>query len=105
ARAREELQAGEEPGDLVERVESELAAARGARLRRAINATGVIVHTNLGRAPLAREALDRVNAVAGGYSNLEYDLGEGGRGARPDHGAPILRRVTGAAAASAVHER
>ena len=103
ARAREELQAGAEPGDLVERVESELAAARGARLRRAINATGVIIHTNLGRAPLAREALERVNAVAGGYSNLEYDLGEGGRGSRQDHAAPILRRLTGAEAALVVN--
>jgi L-seryl-tRNA(Ser) seleniumtransferase len=103
ARAREELQAGAEPGDLVERVESELAAARGPRLRRAINATGVIVHTNLGRAPLAREALERVSAVAGGYSNLEYDLGEGGRGSRQDHVAPILRRLTGAEAALVVN--
>jgi L-seryl-tRNA(Ser) seleniumtransferase len=103
ARAREELQAGADPGDLVERVESELAAARGARLRRVINATGVIIHTNLGRAPLAREALVRVNAVAGGYSNLEYDLGEGGRGSRQDHVAPILRRLTGAEAALVVN--
>jgi L-seryl-tRNA(Ser) seleniumtransferase len=103
ARARQELQAGAEPGDLVERVESELAAARGARLRQAINATGVIIHTNLGRAPLAREALERVNAVAGGYSNLEYDLGEGARGSRQDHAAPILRRLTGAEAALVVN--
>jgi L-seryl-tRNA(Ser) seleniumtransferase len=103
SRAREELLAGAEPGDLVERVESELAAARGARLRRAINATGVIIHTNLGRAPLAREALERVSAVAGGYSNLEYDLGEGGRGSRQDHAAPILRRLTGAEAALVVN--
>jgi L-seryl-tRNA(Ser) seleniumtransferase len=103
ARAREELQAGAEPGDLVERVESELAAARGARLRRAINATGVIIHTNLGRSPLAREALERVDAVAGGYSNLEYDLGEGGRGSRQDHAAPILRRLTDAEAALVVN--
>ena len=103
SRAREELLAGAEPGDLVERVESELAAARGARLRSAINATGVIIHTNLGRAPLAREALERVSAVAGGYSNLEYDLGEGGRGSRQDHAAPILRRLTGAEAALIVN--
>src|SRR5213592_1905258 len=103
ARAREELQAGEEPGDLVERVESELAAARGPRLRRAINDTGVIVHTNLGRAPLAQEALERVTAVARGYSNLEYDLGAGGRGSRQDHVAPILRRLTGAEAALVVN--
>src|SRR5436190_3593007 len=103
ARAREELRAGAEPGDLVERVESELAAARGARLRRTINATGVIIHTNLGRAPLAWEALERLNTVAGGYSNLEYDLGEGGRGSRQDHAAPILRRLTGAEAALVVN--
>src|SRR5205814_1535455 len=82
ARAREEIQAGADPGDLVGRVEVELSAARGPRLRRAINATGVIVHTNLGRAPLAQEALERVTAVARGYSNLEYDLGAGGRGSR-----------------------
>jgi len=103
ARAREEIKAGEDPGDLRERVELELAAAREARLRRAINATGVIVHTNLGRAPLARQALEEVSAVAGGYSNLEYDLGEGGRGSRQDHVAPILRRLTGAEAALVVN--
>jgi len=103
ARAREEIRAGADPGDLVERVELELAATRNARLRPAINATGVIVHTNLGRAPLAREALERVSAVAGGYSNLEYDLGEGSRGSRQDHVAPILRRLTGAEAALVVN--
>jgi L-seryl-tRNA(Ser) seleniumtransferase len=103
ARAREEIRAGAEPGDLVGRVELELEAARGARLRRTINATGVIVHTNLGRAPLADEALARVAAVAGGYSNLEYDLAEGGRGSRQDHVAPILRRLTGAEAALVVN--
>ncbi|TML50960.1 MAG: L-seryl-tRNA(Sec) selenium transferase, partial [Actinobacteria bacterium] len=103
ARAREEIQAGADPGDLIGRVELELAAARGPRLQRAINATGVIVHTNLGRAPLAQEALERVTAVARGYSNLEYDLGEGGRGSRQDHVAPILRRLTGAEAALVVN--
>ena len=103
ARAREQIQAGADPGDLVGRVELELAAARRPRLRRAINATGVIVHTNLGRAPLSREALERVSAVAGGYSNLEYDLGEGARGSRQDHVAPILRRLTGAEAALVVN--
>jgi L-seryl-tRNA(Ser) seleniumtransferase len=103
ARAREEIKAGEDPGDLRERVELELAAAREARLRRAINATGVIVHTNLGRAPLARQALEQVSAVAGGYSNLEYDLGEGSRGSRQDHVAPILHRLTGAEAALVVN--
>ena len=103
ARAREEIRAGADPGDLVDRVESELAAARAARLRRVINATGVIVHTNLGRAPLAPEALERVAAVAAGYSNLEYDVCEGARGSRQDHVAPILRRLTGAEAALVVN--
>ena len=103
ARAREEIKAGADPGDLVGRVELELAATREARLRRTINATGVIIHTNLGRAPLAQEALERVRAVAAGYSNLEYDLGEGGRGSRQDHVAPILRRLTGAEAALVVN--
>jgi L-seryl-tRNA(Ser) seleniumtransferase len=103
ARAREQIDAGVDPGDLVERVELELEAARGARLRRTINATGVIVHTNLGRAPLAEEALERLRAVAGGYSNLEYSLDEGARGSRQDHVAPILRRLTGAEAALVVN--
>jgi L-seryl-tRNA(Ser) seleniumtransferase len=103
SRAREEIRAGADPGDLVGRVELELEAARSARLRRTINATGVIVHTNLGRAPLASAALERVSAVAGGYSNLEYDLAEGGRGSRQDHVAPILRRLTGAEAALVVN--
>jgi L-seryl-tRNA(Ser) seleniumtransferase len=102
-RAREEIRAGAEPGDLVARVEHELASARSARLRRVVNATGVIVHTNLGRAPLAGAALERVREVAAGYSNLEYDLHEGGRGSRQDHVAPILRRLTGAEAALVVN--
>src|SRR5215211_6757600 len=59
ARVREEIAAGHEPGDLVARTLAELAAARAPRLRRALNATGVIVHTNLGRAPLPDAALAR----------------------------------------------
>ena len=103
ARAREEIRAGADPGDLVARVEQELASARSARLRRVLNATGVIVHTNLGRAPLAAAALERVRDVATGYSNLEYDLQGGSRGSRQDHVAPILRRLTGAEAALVVN--
>ena len=62
-RAREEIRAGGEPGDLAARVREELAAARRPGLRRVLNATGVIVHTNLGRAPLAPAALERVREV------------------------------------------
>ena len=85
ARAREEIRNGADPGDLKERLRAELAGARAPHLRRVLNATGVIVHTNLGRAPLAAEALARVNDAARGYSNLEYDLTEGARGSRQDH--------------------
>jgi L-seryl-tRNA(Ser) seleniumtransferase len=102
-RAREELRAGLDPGDLVLRALAELAAVRRPALRRVLNATGVIVHTNLGRAPLAAAALERVAAVGAGYSNLEYDLAEGARGSRQDHLAPLLRRLTGAESALVVN--
>jgi L-seryl-tRNA(Ser) seleniumtransferase len=102
-RAREEIRAGAEPGDLVERLRAELDGLRRPRLRRVLNATGVIVHTNLGRAPLAEAALDRVVESARGYSNLELELGSGTRGSRQDHVAPILRRLTGAEAALVVN--
>jgi L-seryl-tRNA(Ser) seleniumtransferase len=102
-RAREEIQAGADPGDLATRLREELADARRPRLRRVLNATGVIVHTNLGRAPLAEEAVDRVTDAARGYSNLEYDLAEGARGSRQQHVAAVLRRLTGAAAALVVN--
>jgi L-seryl-tRNA(Ser) seleniumtransferase len=102
-RAREEIRAGREPGPLVDAVLDELARTRRPRLRRVLNATGVLVHTNLGRAPLAREALDRVVEVGGGYSTLEYDLGRGARGSRQDHLAPLLGALTGAEAALVVN--
>ena len=101
--AREEIRAGAEPGDLRCALRDELARARRPRLRRVLNATGVIVHTNLGRAPLAAEAIARVEEVARGYSNLEYDLTPGARGSRQDHVADILRRLTGAEAALVVN--
>jgi L-seryl-tRNA(Ser) seleniumtransferase len=102
-RARDEIRAGADPGDLAARLREELAGARRPRLRRVLNATGVVVHTNLGRAPLAEEALARVAEVARGYSNLEYDLAEGVRGSRQDHVAAILARLTGAEAALVVN--
>jgi len=103
ARAREQIQRGDDPGDLGAQLQAELTSARAPHLRRVINATGVIVHTNLGRAPLAEAALDRVREIARGYSNLEYDLAAGGRGSRQDHVAGILRRLTGAEAALVVN--
>jgi L-seryl-tRNA(Ser) seleniumtransferase len=103
SRAREEIRAGHDPGDLVERTLGELAAARAPALRRTLNATGVIVHTNLGRAPLPEAALERTVEIGRGYSNLEYDLQAGGRGSRQDHVAGILRRLTGAEGALVVN--
>ena len=101
-RAREEIRAGGEAGDLPALLADALAAARLPALRRVLNATGVLIHTNLGRAPLAAAALERVHEVAG-YSNLEYDLSSGSRGSRQDHLAPLLRRLTGAEAAIVVN--
>ena len=61
-----------------------------------LNATGVVLHTNLGRAPLADAATQAMLQVAGGYSNLEFDLSSGTRGSRSDHCRSLLRSVTGA---------
>ncbi len=102
-RAREEIRAGADPGDLAARLQEELRAVRRPSLRRVLNATGVIVHTNLGRAPLAEEAIAQVVETARGYSNLEFDLREGVRGSRQDHVAAILRRLTGAESALVVN--
>ena len=68
-----------------------------------INATGVILHTNLGRAPLAPSAVERVAEIARGYSTLEYDLARGGRGRRDVHAEALLCRLTGAEAAVVVN--
>ncbi len=93
ADARVEIEAGRNPGDITERAATVAAKHARPRLRRVINATGVILHTNLGRAPLPPSTLARV-AEAAGYSNLEFDLDEGRRGSRHEHLAVILRRLT-----------
>jgi L-seryl-tRNA(Ser) seleniumtransferase len=102
-RAREQIRAGAEPGDLAEQLASELRAVRAPSLRRVLNATGVILHTNLGRAPLAEEAIAQIVETARGYSNLELELGEGVRGSRQDHAGALLRRLTGAEGALVVN--
>ncbi|HSL93578.1 MAG TPA: L-seryl-tRNA(Sec) selenium transferase [Bacillota bacterium] len=84
-------------------VESRLKERQRMNLRKVVNATGVPLHTNLGRAPLAPEAIAAVVAVASGYSNLEYDLREGVRGSRHDHVRELLCRVTGAEDAMVVN--
>src|SRR5919202_6529044 len=96
-RTRQEILAGGEP-DLSEEsvlaLAAQLLAGRG--LRRVVNATGVVLHTNLGRSVLSRRAVEAVVAAASSYSNLEYDLASGGRGSRYDHAVPLLRELTGA---------
>jgi L-seryl-tRNA(Ser) seleniumtransferase len=78
-------------------------ASLRASLRPVINATGVIIHTNLGRAPLSDAAIGAMSAVARGYSNLEFELEAGERGSRYDHLEALLCRVTGAEAAVAIN--
>jgi L-seryl-tRNA(Ser) seleniumtransferase len=101
AERRAALLAGEDPGD------DDLVTAARARLRpslrRVLNATGVVVHTNLGRAPLAAAARAAVTEAATGYANLEFDLERGERGSRHDHVAGLLCQLTGAEAALAVN--
>jgi L-seryl-tRNA(Ser) seleniumtransferase len=77
-------------------VEANLRTIERRSLRPVINATGVILHTNLGRAPLADAAVDAIREIAHGYTNLEYDLGAGNRGSRYVHCVELLRELTGA---------
>ncbi|HET9529969.1 MAG TPA: L-seryl-tRNA(Sec) selenium transferase [Blastocatellia bacterium] len=81
------------------RLEAQTTRLATPSLRRVITATGVIIHTNLGRAPLARAAIERVQEVAANYSNLEYDLSLGERGHRESHCQELLSRLTGSEAA------
>jgi L-seryl-tRNA(Ser) seleniumtransferase len=91
-----------DPGSLARRSRVILDGERMA-LRRVINATGILLHTGLGRAPLAEEAIAAVTATALGYCNLELDLEDGTRGRRAGPIDSLLRRLTGAEAATAVN--
>jgi L-seryl-tRNA(Ser) seleniumtransferase len=86
-----------------EDVRERLARRTGSSLLPVLNATGVVLHTNLGRAPLAPAAIEAVVAVATGYSNLELDLPSGTRGSRNDHCRALLRLTTGAGDGFAVN--
>ncbi|HEX2729064.1 MAG TPA: L-seryl-tRNA(Sec) selenium transferase, partial [Rubrobacteraceae bacterium] len=97
ASTRSSILAGEEPdaseGQILSYAER-LLSTRG--LQRVVNATGVILHTNLGRSVLSERAVEAVVDAARSYSNLEYDLSSGSRGSRYDHAVPLLRELTGA---------
>ena len=111
AEARSAIAGGDAALSTESAVVARLEAAAASRLGEAfrpsleavINATGVIIHTNLGRAPLAASAIDRVVEVARGYSSLEYDLDQGTRGRRDVHAEALLCRLTGAEAAVVVN--
>ncbi len=103
---REEILAGGRcppPEAIQSRVLARLSDEARGSLRRVINATGVVIHTNLGRAPLSDEALEAMRVAGGGYTNLEYDLAAGERGDRYGHAAGALCRLTGAEAALVVN--
>lgn len=101
------LLAGQEadtgPAAVIDIAAGLLACAAEPSLRRVINATGVVLHTNLGRAPLSRRACERIADVMAGYSTLEYDLAAGERGSRYSHVAGRLAALAGAEAAIAVN--
>jgi L-seryl-tRNA(Ser) seleniumtransferase len=98
--------AGETPEALeppVAEIERLAVESRRPSLRPVVNATGVVIHTNLGRAPLPRSAIEYLGSYAGGYANLEYDVEAGHRGSRYDHITAILAEVIGAEAAHVVN--
>ena len=106
ATARATVAAGRLPptsADLIAAAQARIDALVQTSLRPVINATGVMLHTNLGRAPLSAAALHGMARVGAGYSALEYDVEAGERGSRHDHVSELLRRLTGAEAALVVN--
>ena len=107
-RLREEIRLGlstqaVERDALAEAIAANVALLLTPSLWPVINATGVILHTNLGRAPLAESAIEYIRKTAGQYTNLEYDVAAGARGRRDVHTGELLARLTGAEAACAVN--
>lgn len=108
AAVREQLAAAREgragpPAEWESEIADRCERGNARSLRPVLNATGVVLHTNLGRAPLARAALDAIIGVAEGYSTLEFDLASGTRGHRSDHARQLLASLTGAADGLAVN--
>ncbi len=95
-RIRSGAQAKVDTEDIIREVLSSLDVLLSPNLRPVINATGIVIHTNLGRAPLPKDVLQNVMKVAEGYSNLEYDLDKGARGKRYSHIRELINEITGA---------
>lgn len=89
--------------ELVEFADRWIKRRSTSTLRRVVNATGVVLHTGLGRAPLSKRAIDAVTECAAGYCNLEFDLESGSRGRRADHVSQLLCELTGAESATVVN--
>jgi L-seryl-tRNA(Ser) seleniumtransferase len=106
SRTRERVKEGESCPDkesLVDRIESRCQSLETNRIRPVLNATGVVLHTNLGRAPYAGNTIDDVSSVNRGYANLEMNLEDGGRGGRGRYAEMLLTQLTGAGAAAIVN--
>ena len=99
----EEEKAKAQIGHLVENIANAVKAMHEPNMKMLINATGTVLHTNLGRAPIGKKHMERVAALATGYSNLEYNLEAGRRGERYSHFEQLLCKITGAEAAMAVN--
>ena len=104
------VKAGEDPDRIKDKIRNlpqdvlEIAKKKDSyKLRPVVNATGVVIHTNLGRSPINGEILDHMREVATGYSNLEYNLEEGSRGSRYSHLEEIVAKITGAESAMVVN--
>jgi L-seryl-tRNA(Ser) seleniumtransferase len=89
--------------EFFEDIRDEILRGRERSLKSVVNASGIILHTNLGRAPIAEETIDAIKETALGYSNLEFDLDSGRRGSRYMHVEEILKKITGAEAAVVVN--
>jgi L-seryl-tRNA(Ser) seleniumtransferase len=89
--------------EIVESICAQLQALESPVLRPIVNASGIIIHTNLGRAPLSQETIAAMDRIARGYCNLEFDLDSGSRGSRHTHSEPLLCQLTGAEAAMVVN--
>ncbi len=92
-----------EPAPFFDTIKEKIRQKRQHSLKRVVNATGVVLHTNLGRAALAESACQRLMEIGSGYSNLEYDVRKGARGLRNSHVEQMITKITGAEAAMAVN--